>query len=111
MRKTLRLQRRTGVAPVSNFMSRFGGSKLRDSARFWTAPVLWRFGTETTRLLWIAGSEIAEGRKAPFSFLRFIPDSVSGGFSRKGQIVTKVFRQVEVFYVTIDEQNRGNGLF
>ena len=42
---------------------------------------------------------------------RFIPDPVSGGFGRKGQIVSKVFRQVEVFYVTIDEQNRGNGLF
>ena len=46
-----------------------------------------------------------------FSFFRFIPDPVSGGFGRKVQIVPKVFRQVEVFYVTINEQNRGNGLF
>ena len=45
------------------------------------------------------------------SFFRFIPDPVSGGFGRKLQIVPEVFRQVEEFYVTIDEQNRGNGLF
>jgi hypothetical protein len=49
--------------------------------------------------------------KGTFSFFRSIPDPVSGGFSRKLQIVPKVFRQIEVFYVTIDEQNRGNGLF
>jgi len=49
--------------------------------------------------------------KARFSVFRFIPDPVSGGFRRKVQVLPKVFRQVEVLYVTIDEQDRGNGLF
>ena len=47
---------------------------------------------------------------SPFT-LRLIPDPVSSAFGRKLQIVPKVFRQVEVFYVTIDEQSRGNAPF
>jgi hypothetical protein len=67
--------------------------------------------SKITRGLSISWSETPEGRKALFSFLRFVPDPLSGRFGRKLQIVPKVFRQVEIFYVTIDEQNRGNGLF